>query len=81
MVFCSIKNSFKLEVNLSEPMLMAQNPLWADITFPILCLRDRLWRKKKKKEVKNSKNNLSVSLITLFGVGCQIAYHPCVVNW
>lgn len=58
-------------------MLMAQNPLWVDITFPILCLRDRLWGiKKKKNKVKNSKNNSSVSLITLFGVSCQIAYHP-----
>lgn len=45
-MFWSIKNSFKLEVNLSESMFVAQNPLWVDITFSILCLRQAVEKKK-----------------------------------
>lgn len=50
-MFWSIKNSFKLEVNLSESMFMAQNPLWVDITFPILCLRQAVEKKKNKSRI------------------------------
>lgn len=64
--------------SLRESMLMAQTHLGRH-NFPILYLRDRLWR--KKKTVKNGKNNSSVSLITLFGVSCQIGCHPWMVSW